>query len=303
MRRSQIANLSFTGSQNGEITDPPVATTTASQSQAYAFQRSVTRQSPQSAQDIFCAKCLKNQHLFTASLAQYFPDDPDHPDYPALERKYYKFRQDLEDRYPQMCADCEPKVLAKLNAAGYIAKTDFLRTAMERSRANRTSPRRRTMMFLTDSLGRWLWYGAFVCQLLWHLSATAYLLTSDLPAEAQGRYLLRAWNFTTRFIPSTESLIRLSLQMTVLGFWWNPKFPEIVRGFSRPILGLPKWYAFQAILALARYLFPKIVQLDVERAEQANAQLAIHVFVAGLVFYVSYMILNPSGKCCAHVQT
>lgn len=143
-------------------------------------------------------------------------------------------------------------------------------------------------MFLTDSLGRWLWYGAFACQLLWHLSATADLLTSDLPAEAQGRYLVRAWNFTSRFLPSTESLIRLSLQMTVLGIWWNPKFPEIVRGFSRPILGLPKWYAFQAILAVARYLFPKIVQLDVERAEQATAQLAIHAFVAGLISYVSF---------------
>ncbi|PKS07038.1 hypothetical protein jhhlp_005635 [Lomentospora prolificans] len=272
--------------EDGDITDPPVATTTASQSQAYAFQRSPTPQSPEPAQNIFCAKCLKNQHLYTASLAQYFPDDPDHPDYPALERKYYKFRQDLEERYPQMCADCEPKVLSKLNAAGYIAKTDFLRTAMERSRANRTSPRRRTMMFLTDSLGGWLWYGAFVLQFLWHVSAVAEALMSDLRLEARETWLLRAWIFISKFLPSTESLVRLSLQMTLVGIWWNPKFPEVVRGFSRPIIGLPKWYAFQAMLATARYLFPKISSLEVERAEQANAQLAIHAFVAVFILYV-----------------
>ncbi|CAI4217188.1 unnamed protein product [Parascedosporium putredinis] len=281
--------------EDGDITDPPVATTTASQSQAYAFQRSPTPQSPESSQSIFCAQCLKNQHLYTASLAQYFPDDPDHPDYPALERKYYKFRQDLEDRYPQMCADCEPKVLSKLNAAGYIAKTDFLRTAMEKSRANRTSPRRRTMMSLTDGLGRWLWYSAFVAQVLWHVSAVVDVVSTDLSLEARQHWLLRAWDLTSRFLPSTGSLIRISLQMTLLGIWWNPKFPEVVRGFSRPIVGLPKWYAFQGMLATARYLFPKIASLEVEHTEQANAQFAIHTFVAGLIFYV-YILARKSVK-------
>ncbi|SPO03330.1 uncharacterized protein DNG_06012 [Cephalotrichum gorgonifer] len=283
--------------ENGDITDPPVATTAASpQRTQYAIQHSTSPEARSPTQSIFCDECLKNQHLYTASLAQYFPDDPDDPESPRLERKYYKFRATLEERYPQICAECEPRVLGKLDAAGYVAKTDYLRRVMERNRARKTSPRRRTLLGLADGVGRWLWWGSLALQLLWHMRASLELLSNNLPLGEQGGWLpviLGAGEQVTRFLPSTDRLIRLALQVTVLGIWWNPKLPQIVRGFSRPVLGLSRWYAFQALLVLSRYLFPRVVQLEVEQSEEMTAQFAIHAFMAGLVCYV-YVL---AGRC------
>lgn len=280
----------LTGAQNGEITDPPVTTTASSQPTQYAFQRPTSPETQPPADTIFCDTCIKNQHLYTSSLAQYLPDDPDHPDYPRLERKYYKFRASLEERYPQICDDCEPRVLGKLNNAGYIAKTDYLRRIMARNRSKRVSPRRRTLMDLADGVGRWLWWGSLGLQLLWHTRAGLELLEDNLPLGEEGGWLpvvLGASGCVTQFLPSTAWLIQLSLQATILGVWWNPKFPQVVRGFSRPVLGLPKWYCFQALLVAFRYLFPRVVQLEVDPSGEMSAQFALHVFMAGLVSYVS----------------
>ena len=224
-------------------------------------------------------------------MAQYFPDDPDHPDSEQLERQYYKFRASLEERYPQICAECEPKVLGKLNDAGYVAKTDYLRRVMGRSRTQKTPPRRRTLLGLADGVGRWMFWGSLCLQMLWHTRAGLELLANNMPLGEEGGILpvvLGTSERVTQFLPATERLVRLSLQATVLGLWWNPKFPQIVRGFSRPVLGLPKWYAFQALLVVSRYLFPRVVQLEVDHTEEMSAQFAIHLFMAALVIYVSH---------------
>ncbi|KAG8675787.1 hypothetical protein FPOAC1_001780 [Fusarium poae] len=84
---------------NGEITDPPVATEREAPATLYANPRPSSPSLPQDS--IFCTTCLKNQRLFTSSLAQYLPDDPNHPEYAELERNYYRYRKGLEERYPQ----------------------------------------------------------------------------------------------------------------------------------------------------------------------------------------------------------
>jgi hypothetical protein len=48
-----------------------------------------------------------------------------------LERKYYKFRANLERQYPQVCEDCEPKVLDRMREAGRTARTDYLRGELQ----------------------------------------------------------------------------------------------------------------------------------------------------------------------------
>lgn len=138
-------------------------------------------------------------------------------------------------------------------------------------------------------MGRWLWRGSLVLQLLWHVRAGFELMGNNMPLGEEGGWLpivLGASERVFRYLPATEQLIRLSLYATVIGFWWNPKFPEVVRGFSRPFLGLPKWYAFEALLVVSRYLFPRMVQLEVDHSEEMSAQFAIHAFMAGLVCYV-----------------
>ncbi|KAF7597463.1 hypothetical protein BBP40_003710 [Aspergillus hancockii] len=75
---------------------------------------------------LFCAQCVRNQHLFTSALAAYFPPADD-PSYGAYEQEYPNFRKNMEERYPQVCAKCEPRVKERIRQAGYEAKSDHLR--------------------------------------------------------------------------------------------------------------------------------------------------------------------------------
>lgn len=162
---------------------------------------------------------------------------------------------------------------------------------MARSRTKGGSTSRLTWVDFTDSVGRWLRWGSFVLQLLWHVSAGLELLANNMPLGETGGWLpvvLKTSEHVTQFLPSTDWLIQLSLQATVLGIWWNPKFPQVWRGFSRPVSGLPKWYGFQTLLVISRFLFPRVVQLEVDHSEMMSAQFAIHAFMAGLVSYVSH---------------
>ncbi len=129
--------------------------------------------------DIFCDTCLKNQRLFTTSLAQYLPDDPDSPDYALLEKKYYQFRNRLEERYPQICAECEPRVQQRIEQAAYTAKTDTLRRMIDQSRRAQQVKRTSGLDYVSLA-GRCLWFSGLVLQLLWHVSTLRTLVPEDL---------------------------------------------------------------------------------------------------------------------------
>jgi hypothetical protein len=286
--------------QNGEITDPPVSKTRVSQRKPqYATNRAqdvMAVKAPTPAQEIFCDKCLKNQHLFTASLAQYLPDDPDHPDYPALERNYYKFRAGLEKRYPQVCAECEPNVMARVEEAGYTAKTDFLRRTMERSRLNRATPKRRTFLDFANSMGSWLSWSGLMLQIFWHFSVVDLISRNDIPiGEGHGwkALLLKAIPLASGLAAFADDLAIWSFRVTLFSAWWNPMFVQVYRGFSRHILGLKQWYSFQAILVALRCFFPRLAKMDTPGIDQIRAQLAIHIFMVVMTIYVS-LFLFPS---------
>ncbi|KAG7101887.1 Integral inner nuclear membrane protein ima1 like [Verticillium longisporum] len=246
--------------ENGEITDPPVASTTSTtQPTQYAIPRSQSPEPAAQAPSIFCSTCLKNQHLFTASLAQYLPEDPDHPEYAQLEKNYYKFRQRLEERYPQICADCEPKVLAQVQQAGYTARTDHLRRMMERSRQRRASPKRWTALDMADTLGRWFWFAGLTGQLLWHFATMADALSTMTTGPLRDTdELSPAWTSVLRWmanaLPQSSVLVRMSFWANLLCIWWNPKFTQVFRGFSKHIHGLSQClHALLAIVVVVLY--------------------------------------------------
>src|SRR6185436_4840701 len=76
--------------------------------------------------------------------------------------------------YPQVCGDCEPKVLERIQQAGYTAKTDHLRRIIDRSRQTRAGWR--TPLDVLDLLGRRLWQAGLALQLLWQLSVICAVL-------------------------------------------------------------------------------------------------------------------------------
>ncbi|KAK1761208.1 Ima1 N-terminal domain-containing protein [Echria macrotheca] len=278
--------------ENGQITDPPVATTDKEatpakyavplQSQSQSQSQSPPSSSPTSGGAIFCDKCLKNQHLLRASLAQYLPD-PDDPDYEALERDFYRFRNNQEKLYPQICADCEPRVRRRLEQAAYTAKTDVLRRMLDRSSRHRKRITSRGKLDVLDTVGRWLWVAGLVLQLCWHgtMVGSLYLESGRIP---QGLGTLER-------LPRPEATLWWSVLTTALGVWWNPRFVQVVRGFTRHIKGVSRWYFYQAIAVAMRIVLQRTALISPPDPKLFNMQLAGHIFFASFALLI--FILGP----------
>ncbi|KAF4472015.1 hypothetical protein FALBO_1076 [Fusarium albosuccineum] len=285
--------------ENGEITDPPVAT----EREAPATHYAVSRQSPPSSpkDSIFCATCLKNQRLFTSSLAQYLPDDPNHPEYPELERNYYRYRKGLEERYPQVCDECAERVEGQIRRAGYTAKTDHLRRMMEKSRGRRVDPGRTTTLDWANSLGRGLWWGGLVMQMLWHLRT----ITHALGQRDEGMYdpddrslptmAVAGLTWAVAFLPPADTLISAAVTASILSAWWNPQFVQVSRGFTRHLLGFTQWYSFQGLIIFFRFLFRRVLEMNGGKGQSRNAQLSAHL-VMSVVMIMIYSFARRSIK-------
>ncbi|KAM7192847.1 Ima1 N-terminal domain containing protein [Naviculisporaceae sp. PSN 640] len=272
--------------ENGEITDPPVATDKEATPAKYALPRAVSppTSSPQSS--AFCATCLKNQHLLRSVLAQYLPD-PEDPDYAERERGYYRFRKHQEKLYPQICADCEPRVRARLEQAAYTAKTDVLRRMIDRSTTTGKVVKQTVTLDRFNLLGGWLRTVSLILQLLWHI-VTMLSLFSDyfallgVDAELPTFKAVMFCQSLAAYLPTPDTLIKWSFVTAILSCWWNPQFVQIFRGFTKHISGVSKWYSFQFMGVILRGLMfksshiftPDVALLD----KQASGHLAILAF-------------------------
>lgn len=244
--------------------------------------------------DVFCQKCLTNQHLFISSIAQYFPEDPDDPEVPQLERNYYRFRRNTEKRYPQVCQDCLPKVEAELHKAAYTAKSDHLRRMLDRSKETRVLTTRSAVHQCHD-IGYWLWIFSFVMQLLWHI----LLIHQAVLANAQ--YLgpkswailsARVFDLFIPYLPSADRVISWSFWFSLLSFWWNPKWVEVYNGFHRHLHGFRTYYLYQAMILALKV--PPFFKLDILPTSQ-DSRITVHV-VAHLSM-VLFMYLLYSTTC------
>ncbi|KIH90772.1 hypothetical protein SPBR_00155 [Sporothrix brasiliensis 5110] len=325
--------------ENGDITDPPTSTTAVAETTSPFFASGPepfhdSFGSPGSASSngggygspslgngdqsgVFCKTCLKNQHLFISSLAQYFPSDPNHPDTPELERKYFRFRQGLEQRYPQVCADCEPRVLDRIRDAGYTAKTDHLRRMVDYSRQVRLT--RATPLDASNWLGRRLWWAGLLLQMLWQAGVLGSFLlpvaslpsTDDLGFDSDAVVGDSAASQTASRRPAVvlvEPLLRLlvcntgflrsaCIAATLASCWWNPFFVQTVRGFTKPLIGIPTWYVHQATIVLVRLLLAKVADYQGPLAPfssgaDGNAETpALPPAVAGVHAVAAFFIL------------
>ncbi|OAA78587.1 hypothetical protein LEL_05410 [Akanthomyces lecanii RCEF 1005] len=283
--------------ENGDITDPPVATEREAAPSQYAKPQPAAAVEPDV---VFCETCLKNQRLFTACLAQYLPDDPSDPDYEELDRNYYRYRRNLEKRYPQVCDECADKVQERIRQAGYTAKTDHLRRMMDKTRG-RKATQRTSVLDVASSLGGWLWRGGLVAQLLWHLMHIIQALEhpddgmrdpDDASIYAQA---LAATKTALTWLPDSDALIRISIMAAILSIWWNPHFVQFTRGFTRHLLGFTRWYSFQGLIIFLRIFFRSVLSMEGGAAPSQSAQLSIHLSTAGIMCFI-YMMETRSIK-------
>ena len=140
---------------------------------------------------------------------------PDHPQYAEIEARLPQQLKELEKRFPQCCAQCEPKARARLQESAYGAKSDYMRWMLEKSR-NRERRNWKSLVLSAAGIGYFL---GLVVELVAH------------GLESQ-RY---------RFRPSLVGLLFV---------WWNPKWQAKLQG--RRLVGLGSYYALQAILVVIR---------------------------------------------------
>ncbi|KAI1294404.1 hypothetical protein F5Y03DRAFT_317360 [Xylaria venustula] len=285
--------------QHGEITDPPVATDSLNRGNVqYAFPRSpVPSLSPQppspsnaapaggAIESIFCADCLRNQHMLNCSLAQFeWPEEPTAADYRERERKYWSLKKELEKRYPQVCGKCLPKANAKLLQASYTAQTDHLRRMMDRTRSKRTEAKRRGPLDLVNFLGRTAWQAGYVLQGTWHLIVVILLLTESYASTpAKGGWIPAALAALHRLcatiVPSPDWTMQWAINLGLCAFPWNPRFKQSIRGFTAHILGFRQWYTYQLLALLQRFIALSIAQYSRSQGLPTTAQLGAQLII------------------------
>ena len=202
--------------------------------------------------------------MFTNALASYLPPTDD-PDYRAYEREYPNFRKNLEDRYPQVCANCEPRVRARIRQTGYEAKSDHLRRVIDRSKAGRAARHSRTwnwrsLLVFAGAVGYWT---SIAGQLSWDAWSALAAEETRRPKAVSGSSTVFAWIqqiAQDQLVPSHHAVdlapyARLSLVAGILTLWYNPKLRLKVDGRGGRFVGLGEYYKVQLIVMVVRCVF------------------------------------------------
>ena len=225
----------------------------------------------------------------TQNLADYLPATND-PRYAEFEAKYPEYRKNLEERYPQVCEDCEPKIRARIRETGYAAKTDYLRRMMERSRG---SPAARSKWRQRDTLaciGRAGSLIALAGQLIWNglgaltapddglrnddvTSFTSCISTAIVTRQVESGCDVTAYPVAT-----------LTLFVGALCLWWNPTMQR--RPLERAV-GLAEFYRLQFILTFARFIAWYLLGRQTEHQIDQSTVRAIYATMAAFNIAVS----------------
>ena len=272
-----------------------------------------------SASGLFCAQCIRNQHLFTTALASYFPATDD-PSYSAYEKEFPQYRQSMEERYPQVCAKCEPNVRNRIRQTGYEAKSDHLRRMMERSKAGRTArqARNRNWRSLLVFAGAFGYWGSVAGQIAWDvlgaLDAGGEVWESDHPVSPSLVSCVQQ-TLQERRLPSYCSVdlaphAGLSLIAGILSLWWNPKLRSKIEGRGGRFVGLGEYYQVQLIVIVVRCAFWAVLKDPASSGLQPTLPPALHLFM--IFFTILVRTHFPVGTCnvlinshagCCHFST
>ena len=173
---------------------------------------------------------------------------------------------------------------------------------MERTRGRKAETSKTTGVDWANTLGRGLWWGGLVMQMLWHLRASCMLLEYsnegmyDPDDRSISTLLTFAIGWVVAFLPPPETLISGAITASILSVWWNPQFVKVTRGFTRHLLGFTQWYSFQGLIVFFRFLFRRVLEMQGGKGQSRNAQLSAHFVMALLMNVVCHFQIIP-GVC------
>ncbi|PWY76228.1 hypothetical protein BO70DRAFT_318366 [Aspergillus heteromorphus CBS 117.55] len=285
--------------EKGEITDPPAAETNPD---VYGPGASSPpfESTDFTASSLFCAQCLRNQHLYTSALASFFPSSDD-PNYGAYEKEFPKYRKNMEERYPQVCVKCEPRVKARIRQTGYEAKSDHLRRMMDRSKAGRAARHARQWNWrsLLVWAGAMCYWVSVAGQLSWNVwSALTVeepepLQDPDASATSPSMVTCVRQTLEARRIPSYCSMdlapyAGLALIAGILSLWWNPKLRLKVEGRGGRFVGLSEYYQVQLIIMVVRCAFWGVLKDPSSSGLEPALPPTLHLF---MVFFTIVAVM------------
>ncbi|OCL01354.1 hypothetical protein AOQ84DRAFT_306862 [Glonium stellatum] len=281
--------------ENGQITDPPAAETPKVPVQyAHTVPRATSPELGSPDETLFCQTCQKNQYLLTQALSEYLPPQND-PKYAEYEASISQYRRSLEERYPQVCANCAPRVRQRIRAAGYAAKTDHLRRMMQRTRHGSAPSRkvgwvwRNVLVFL----GGQAYVISIILSLIWHIFGVFLNPIPEYgmrPVEAPGPKVCltqaaRDYEVEQACFSSMTPLAKDGLVLGIFSFWWNNRLNKKLKGSGGRMVGLSAHMKFQVIMLAARAASIWFLQ------EVGTIKLALQVFRAAHLFMIIFIII------------
>lgn len=250
--------------QRGNITDPPIEEIATAPAPVlhYIPSRSPSPFMSAPAEDIFCDACQHNQTLYTTLLAEFIPDEDD-PQYEKYLAAYDDYKVELEERYPQVCKDCLPRVQNQIRNANHVARADNLARIMEASKKKRTTvyTARQTWTLRAISLAEWTYILSTMVGLLWHAAGTIMV-----PDEAAREYRAFSWSsclhqaFLSRsvddicvFSPYIVKWLQYAVLADLLTIWWNPKLKLKTNSLTGRMHGLTSLWSIRCTVVILRF--------------------------------------------------
>lgn len=251
--------------ERGNITDPPTEEIATAPSAAFHYANAIPRSSspvmPPEPESLFCNTCQRNQLLLNKTLAEYLPDEDD-PEYDKFASSLDAYRNELEDRYPQVCNNCLPRVQDQIRAAGYAAKADNLRRMIDRSRehSKAVQTRRQTWTLRFISLAKWIYIGSVVVGLLWHIMGLTMTIEDDMEGDEDANWstcLIQAFSLRRAhqscvMSPFAWKVLQTSLILDWCTIWWNPKLASKTNSITGRMRGLKSLWAIRALVLSLR---------------------------------------------------
>ena len=246
---------------------------------------------------IFCQTCVKNHLYLNEALSNYLPD-LDHPEYAQFEAALPEYRKELEDRYPQVCARCEPRVREQLQQATYTAKSDHVRRMLAKSRERRLANRLgwRSLVITLSGLGYWT---SIAGQLLWHamgaLSSDRIPIVGVAPSSC-----LQDLAIQRSLPPGCADYFGLfashALKLGIVCVWWNPKWQHKLVGLEGRLINLDTYYQAQAGILVLRLTIWAVFQSSLLAMWMPELLKALHgvslILLLILTIWSNYAIIK-----------
>ena len=204
------------------------------------------------------------------------PDTTD-PRYAEFEANLPKYKQELEERCPPVCANCENAVSKRIRAAGTFAKADYLRRVMEKTRTIGLTKNTWTSASILRTIGGLLWFFAAGILVLWNgfgALADHQIGQNDLIDDQHEINIFRCMGEAGAFghvhaacAICAYRLAGWGVAASLVSSWWNP---IMYRRTIDRTTGLKEFYKLQVILVIARcgtwYLLGKDDQQSLDSA-------------------------------------